>query len=223
MKNESEIHFVKVPLSQLKKLRNDPKFILILQLGRYINQLMYFHKVYLANDDGVTPVGVRHTHNSFFFMCAILYEALKIIGPLGSEFRSYRTFRNGFAKLSKNADMNDLKTKVLNKMRNEFIFHVDPKPFEEALQTYDLRLIDFVTTTTGKQGDNYFNLSDELVLNYIIGDHGSAKAEREYYAKVVKKVGDVMAEFIRCANSLIYEYIDRKLWKPETRPLTKNN
>lgn len=216
--NDKDFVRVKVPISQIKKLRDDPKFILILKLGRYINQINFLTEAYLSlsKDEFETPNGVRYFHNSFFFMCGVLHEALGFYPSLGKEFKTFASYKNGFARLSKSPDKKFLdKNNVLGKMRNKFIFHVDSEPFAEALESYNVRLIKFIWARSHKLVDIYYNLSDELVLNYYIGDHGSAEAESEVQREIMTKVLAVMNEYVSCSNSLISEYVQRKLWKAE--------
>ena len=226
-----EHYVIKIPISQINKLKKDPAFILILQLGRHINQLSFCQQVYLevikkpdSLTDPATPTDLRQVHNSFFFMCAVLYEAFKLIGPLGKEFRNYKSFREGLAKLNKDPKLNFLKEKVFPKMRSKFIYHVDPDPFLEALETYNIRNIEFIKSVSNKQGDIYFNLSDELVLNYIIEATGdgpqNAEEERKHYQEIVGKVAEVMSDYVLRASDLMNDYILRKLWKTELREAT---
>src|SRR6476661_4760106 len=109
---------IKIPVSQIKNLKNDQRFILILRLSRFINQLSFCHQAYLEVGEEKTPQNTRHLHNSFLFSCAVLYEALKFYPKLGKEFLNFKSHKNGFAKLSKHPDFDFVKNNILNRMRN---------------------------------------------------------------------------------------------------------
>jgi hypothetical protein len=68
-----------------------------------------------------------------------------------------------------------------------------------------------------KQGDMYFQLSDDVALNYIIGVHDSPEKERQYYIEILEKILRVSVLFINFTNDLFDEYIQRKYWKIEER------
>jgi hypothetical protein len=211
---------IKIPVSQIKRLQNDEKFILILRLSRFINQLSFCHEAYLGVGKEITPTNTRHLHNSFLFSCAVLYEALKFYPKLGKEFLSFASHKNGFAKLSKHPDFDFVKNQVLNKMRNEFIFHVDEGPFINALKQYGDRSVDFLISKSNQHGDIYYSLADELSINYVIGEHDTDEIASQYYQEMVKKISNIMVEFIHNANKLIQEYVNRKLWKVDEKILT---
>jgi len=209
---------VKIPLSQIKKLKDDPQFILILRLCRYINQLTYIQEAYLKgrNDQDASPTQIRHFHNTFFFICGVLHEALEFARGLGKEFKIFPSFQKGLAKLPKHSDVKFLEeNEHLKKMRNKFVFHVDAEPFEEALRTYNVRLIKFLWAEGPKAGEIYYNLADELALNYYIGDHGSPEEEAKVQQEILTSAMNALTLFVKGGHALIKEYVERKLWKPE--------
>jgi hypothetical protein len=217
MENTPEIYTIKIPISQLKRLRDDPQFILILRLGRYLNQLMFCHQAYLEWKDDLTPAGIRQTHNASFFSCGVLYEAIKIIPELGKEFSNYRAFKGGFKMFNRDKDLNDLKRNVLNKLRNGTIFHVNADPITETLKHFDVRRLDLIASTSTRQGDAHFQLADDIALNYLTGEHSTPEEEIKHYKETLRKIMDVMTHFINYANELTAEYVERKYWKSDIR------
>lgn len=206
---------LKIPLTQMSKLRTDPQFILVMRLCRYLNQLNFCHTVYLDYKDDLTPVGIRQTHNAFFFWCAVLYEAVKIVPELGKEFIKFKSFNNGFGTFSKDTELNELKQKQLNKIRNNITFQVGNNAIEETLKTLDLQRYDLMKNSTSKYGDIHFSLADEIALNFMVGFHDSDEAQETYYRETLTKIMNVTVKFIDYANHLINEYVERKHWKVE--------
>lgn len=218
--NPEHAYRIKIPANQIKKLKADAKFILVLRLSRFINQLSFCHQSTLEVSKTKTPTNLRQWHNSFLFSCGVLYEALKFYPKLGKEFLKYKSHKKGFAKLSKHPDFDFVKNKILNIMRNEFIYHVDEQPFIVALQQYGDRNVDFLLTKSSKQGEIYYNLADELVINYIIGHHNSDEIALQHFKEVTVKIMNIMTEFIKCSDALINEYVDWKHWKVDEKLIT---
>ena len=214
------VYRIKIPVSQIKNLKNDQRFILILRLSRFINQLSFCHQAYLEVGNGKKPTDFRHLHNSFLFSCAILYEALKFYPKLGKEFLNFNSHKDGFAKLSKHPDFDFVKNKIVNTMRNEFIYHVDEGPFINALKQYGERSVDFLLSKSDQHGDIYYALADELALNYIIGEHDTDEIAAQYYQEMSQKIMNIMVEFIHNANKLIMEYVNRKHWKVDEKNIS---
>lgn len=210
---------LKIPVSQLQKLKNDEKFIMMLQLGRYLNQLSFCYHAYLQVGNDKSPAGIRQSHNSILFICGIMHEVLKFIPSLGKEFKSYKSYQNGLAVLMKNKEYIHLKEKVLNRMRNGIVFHVFPDPIIETLEDMKVRRLDFLTSTSAKWGDSFFELSDNIALNYLIGEHQDLEDGLEKYTNLLVSILNLTDDFIQQSNSLVYEYVRRNFWKAEDRTI----
>jgi hypothetical protein len=217
MDEKLPIQFIKIPISKLPSLRNDGKFLLIMRLCRYLNQLAFCHQAYLDYSEDSSPLGICQSYNAFMFSCGVLYEAFRVIPKLGKEFSTYKSFEVGFKVFWKDKDTVSIKDTVLNKMRNGVVFHVDMAPIIEAMQTLNLRKLHLITSTTGKIGDSHYQLADDIALNYIIGDRGTPEAEPEYLKETFKKIMDIAVKYITNANKLIGEYVERNHWKVETK------
>ncbi|HQU85725.1 MAG TPA: hypothetical protein PKY59_21495 [Pyrinomonadaceae bacterium] len=217
MEGLTGIYAMKVPLSQLDKLRTDAKFILILRLGRYLNQLSFCLQANRDYWDDNSPIGIRQQHNSLFFLYGVIYEAVKFRDELGKEFGTYKSFKNGLALLMKNKDFQSLREIELNYLRNKVVYHVDSMPYEETLKTLNLRKLDFFTTKGNEFIDVHFQLSDDIALNFMIGDHGTLKDEEAKFKEILEKIVRLSKEFVKHSHNLITEYIERKRWKVETR------
>lgn len=118
---------------------------------------------------------------------------------------------------SRDKDLNFLKQNVLNNMRNEFIYHVSEEPFIKVLELLNLPRLDLVASISSKYEDMYFQLSDDIVLNYITGRHSTEEKELEYLSEILKKIMHVTVHFIKFSRELTDEYIQWKHWKVEPR------
>ncbi|MBS3915573.1 MAG: hypothetical protein KG003_13850 [Bacteroidetes bacterium] len=182
MNKHSEITFIKIPQNQIKKLKDDPKFIIIIRLGRFINQLMFCVEAYLNFTDDFSPKGLRQTQNALYFLSGVLYEAFRIIPEIGRIFPISFKKKEPFVRFFKDPYHQYLKDHVLNKWRNGISFHVDSDPISKTLQTLNLPKYTFVSSTSDQWGDLHYALADDIALNFIIGDrHASSEDEIEYY------------------------------------------
>lgn len=217
MNTHPTIHTLKIPISQLPKLSNDQKFILVMRLARFYNQLSFCHTAFIQTPANDEPISLRQRFNSSMFASSVLYEAIKIVSDLGKEFKTYPSFKKGFGTFLRDKEVIYLREKVLNKVRNGIVYHIDKGPIEETLETLDIRQLELFTITENEDVGLYFNLADDIALNYLIGKHSSPEKEREYFVEVIDKISSVTQKFIKYTVELIREYIQRKYWKLQTK------
>lgn len=210
-----EIYFVRIPNSEIDSLKNNEKFLMLLRLCRYQNQLLFCQQTLLDYAEDSTQIGVRQRHNALFFSFGVLYEAMRIVPDLGKEFRHFPSFQKGFANFFKLPDVVYLRSKVLNRMRNGMVFHVDTDAIKKELHDdYSLPTHEFVAFTPGGTFDSLcYPMADEITLNIFIGTASNPEPTGlDTFYDLVGKVGVVTHHFLHCADDLIQEYVRRKQW-----------
>ncbi|MFQ5485824.1 MAG: hypothetical protein ACE5DO_10910, partial [Desulfobacterales bacterium] len=69
-----------------------------------------------------------------------------LVEKLGKYYRNLDSFKNGFGKLLRDAQVQSLRKSILKRARNKFVFHFDKDVAEKALQNIDVPVINFAST-----------------------------------------------------------------------------
>ena len=210
-----EVHVVRIPKEEIQLLKKSPKFLLLLRLCRYQNQLFFCYQSFLDYGLDTSPIGIRQRFNAMWFSCGVLYEAIKIVPNLGKEFRHFPSYQNGFASFLKDPTVTMLRTKILNKMRNSLVFHVDEDAMQEVSTGLNLSSYEFLAVCGGDRSRQFYSLADELVINAFVESNHTEATELDSFYALMEKLMMVMTHFSHCADHLIQEYIERKGWKFE--------
>lgn len=121
-----------LPRKDFERLRKQPRFVRIFQLGRIVNTLRYILVAGVAASSEDDSSARRQRIASFLYVAGVLYEAFRVADVLGKDFKTSGAFRDGFARLLKKPDVVDLRQGILNDLRNKAVFHTD----NEAVQIW---------------------------------------------------------------------------------------
>jgi hypothetical protein len=179
-----------------------------------LNQLQFCHQAYLDYSQESTPIAYRQSQNALLFANGVLFEALLFSKNLGQYFRNYKSFQKGFATFSPDRDSTQ---PIVGEYRNRLSFHVDTEPIVESLKTLKVPKLYFLTASGSQRKEIYFQLADEIAINFVIGEHPSKEEEFEHYKKLLQNVMETTAKFVNYGYDLIWEYIERKRWVAEPR------
>jgi len=189
------------------------KFILILRLCRYRNQILYCHKGFLDYALVTTPIGIRQRFNSIYFLCAVLNEAERVIPELGKEFRHFRSYQNGFASFLRNSKLTSLRKKLFTPLRNQLVSHVDNVAIANSLSTFDVDTYEFLSVSHGIDVNSlFFDLADDVVLNAFVESDSDHSSKKWPFEELFADVLAYSSHYSRCADDLIKEYLSRKGW-----------
>lgn len=208
---------VYISKEEFERLRTDPRFVSLLPLARIVNGLKFCFQVLIEHGHSETPAGTRQHINAFLFACGVLYEGLKIANTLGKQHNERAAFRNGFGKLLKSKDTRQLKDTVLNSVRNKLVFHFDEDVAPSVLENLDLERYAFATADGDQSGAVYYNLADEIAINFIIGEPGSKDEEDRIFRETLRIISKVITEFVSSADSLIADALKDLNWKGRER------
>lgn len=201
---------VSIPKDQFDKIRSDSRLPEILRLGRVINSLIHSVEP-LLNSAGDAPAKMRQNLNSFLFTCGVLHEALSFAGKLEKHFRDVDAFRNGFGKLLKDRETKKLRDGLLKSFRNKVVFHYDDFA-TNILKNIDWPEYVFVSGTDGKWMGAYYNLSDELAINFILEKHYAAQDLETAFRSAVADIGDLINKYVESADLLTTEILQEMNW-----------
>lgn len=207
---------ITIPPKEFEKLRANERFILLLRLARYVNQLGFCLASYPGSINDPSPSESRQIFNSMLFSAGVLYEALRIIPSLHRPFKHFPSYKQGFEKLWSDKNTHYLKEKILPKMRNSIIFHVDQEPIEEQLKKVKFSTYVFVARDESGSTPDHFQLADDIALNHILRDATDDAHGEVLFKDIVNRIYKGIVDYDRSAFTLIAEYAERKQWTFET-------
>ena len=188
---------------QIGKLRTEPKFAGILTLARAVNALMFCNHALLEGAKGNRPADSRQHINALLFSAGILYEALDVAESTAKELGHLSSYKEGLKKLLEDPKTIKLRSKALLRLRNQIVFHFDPKVAAKTLQNLNLTSYQFVAGSGSSRGTSYYQLADEVAINYLIDIINQQGDEIETFKELLIEVSDLMTGFINAADDLI--------------------
>ncbi len=203
------------PEEVFQQLKSDKRFLGLLTLARVVNALRFCMARTINSRDNGTPVKKRQTINGFLFANSVLYEGFLAVERLGQHLKDCKAFTTGFTPLFRHPDVQSLREDYLKRARNKFVFHFDKEVPEEIMDRFDLPAYKFATGIGPTSGEVYFNLADEVVINFLLppeyGETDDALGKR-HEAKI-QEVTEVMVQFTTAAENLISEILPSMGWK----------
>ena len=101
---------------------------------------------------------------------------------------------------------------MLKRARNKFVFHFDKDIANEALNNFDVPVINFASGIGNATGEMYFGLADELSINYLLQPKKNESNESlmERYIQIVKDTTAIMGEFAKSAEIFMADVLKEK-------------
>ncbi len=211
MTDESDHLEIHTSKKKFDKLRSDRKFAKLLNLARSVNAIYFCFNAFLDYSGNETPAGQRQPINGFLFSTGALHEAFTVADSLQKHFGDRDSYRNGFGKFLDDPKTKELRRTTLKRMRNKFVFHYDEDVARKTIKTLDLKSYIFATGIGGKRRGTYYNLADEVVINYLLNDVTSKEQDR-VFREVLKSIAETLRTFIECADSLIGDVLSEDVW-----------
>jgi hypothetical protein len=208
---------VYISKEDFEQLRSDAHFLALLPLARVVNALKFCFQTMIEHGNNDSPSGLRQHMNAFLFGCGVLYEGLKIANTLGKHFGDREAFCEGFGKLLKSKETKKLNDTVLNPMRNKLVFHFDEDVAPSVLKNLDLERYAFATADGAKSGEVYYNLADDIAINFIIGEPGSREEEERILREAFQSISIVITGYVNSADTLIGDVLKDMNWKGRER------
>ncbi|HEV7397601.1 MAG TPA: hypothetical protein VGN86_13915 [Pyrinomonadaceae bacterium] len=211
MTNDSDFRKIYTSKENFDRLRFDQKFARLLNLARTVNAVYFCFKSLLDHSGDETPAGQRQHINAFLFATGVLHEGFTVAERLEKHFGDRDSYRNGFGKLLADPNTQELRKAILKRMRDKFVFHYDKDVAEQTLKKIDLKEYVFATGTGGKRKGTYYNLADEIVINYMLNDVPLDEQDAVFRA-TLKSIGESLSAFIDCADALMGEVLSEDTW-----------
>jgi hypothetical protein len=116
---------VEIDPAKFEELKQRESFWQLVALSRAVNALRFVHTALLRHDQQEDSLDARRTQfNSFFFNCALLFEALLLVERLSKHFRGLPNFEP-LRNLLQDRSVVELRKSSLGPLRNRLAFHFD--------------------------------------------------------------------------------------------------
>lgn len=211
MKKKSDYREIYASKENFDKLRSDKKFANLLNLARAVNAVYFCFNSLLDYSGDETPAGQRQHINGFLFAAGVLHEGFLVAERLEKHFGNRDSYRNGFGKLLADRKIQGLRKHTLKRMRNKLVFHYDEDVSKEMLKSLDLKRYVFATGTGGKRKGTYYNLADEIVINYLLKEV-PVNEHDAVFRYALRVIGEALHAFVDCADALIADAISKDTW-----------
>lgn len=200
MLSEDTLWFIAPSTEGYTKAQKDERFPYIVALGRAVNALNFVRSLArLRSNDDDSPAAKRDRMSSYLFGSAIMYEVLKLIEALNKPFANCSVFQNGLHLLLKDKDAQTFRQQHFNPVRNQAVFHFDPKRFGEAIQAH-AGPEKFCWGQGQTKGNVNFSYSDIIAAEILMG---SDLHDLEQFSLLVAKTDALTGRFVDEAENLI--------------------
>ena len=199
----------------------DERLHMLLTLGRIVNAMRFTQQAVEDIRDPDKPASTRQRINSLLFLGAILCEGMGLARhQLGKHFRHLPSFKNGFQELGRDQQVEALlrsNTGKLWKMRNEVVFHYDREAISYGVGSFPeegREGLAFVSGYRDRVGDIHYDLSDNVVIRYVIGaiKEDDESSVRSKLKRLIDEVLSLSHRFGRAADELIMEGLKELRW-----------
>jgi len=214
-KMPTERWVIEIDKAQFEKLKQDERFWQLVALARAVNAHRFVHAALLRHqEEGDSLDWQRTQFNSFFFNCALLFEALRLIERLNKHYRDVPEFAP-LRDILKNRSATELRKSNLAPLRNHLAFH-----FDEAEIGVQLAKSDMATRFAAGEGtdnlDVYYELADACTLGAFSGLRLDTPGVLEPEGTLGMQIGfatDVAVQFMNAAESFIAKIVKADGWE----------
>jgi len=203
---------IEIDKDRFDKLKTEERFWQLVALSRAVNALRFVHVALLGHateDDSFSAQRARN--NSFFFNCALLYEALLLVERLRKHYHEVPEFE-GLHQLLRDRAATELRNSSLATLRNRLTFHFDESEIGERLGSTD-----HAPHFASGDGNNNLNVYNELADACTLGAFlGSRLDEPDALAKLrarIQEATDLAVRFMDAAEDFIVAVLIAEGWE----------
>ena len=198
--------------ARFDKLKTQESFWQLVALARAINALRFVHVALMGHETGEETLKATRTRfNSFFFNCALLYEALLLVERLGKYYRDYSGFEKLHAIL-KDPIARDLRESSLASIRNHLAFHFDESEIGAQMAKTDMPPR-FVSGEGDTNIDVYYHLADLCAVGAFAGFSLDETNAIDHLGERIAGATDLAIRFTNAAEEFIVEVLSTEGWE----------
>jgi hypothetical protein len=206
---------IRIDKETFDKLKNEESFWQIVALSRAVNSLRFVQTVLEPYQGDDSPAASLVKYNSFFFICALLYEASNIVQHFGKHHRDLKAYR-WMMEIINTPEAVDLRKTNLGEIRNKLVFHFDYDEIGNQLAKLEL---DDPVFVIGKGANHehkhvYLELADRCVRNAFAGFAVSeTDKDIQRMNDLMKQARDLAQEFMFRADDFIVTVLYSSGWE----------
>lgn len=204
---------VEIDKAHFDELKTKEPFWQLVALSRAVNALRFVHTSLLGHcEEDDSPWAKRTRFNSFFFNCALLYEALLLVERLSKHYQDVSEFAE-LRQILRDRAATELRHSSLAAVRNRLTFHFDESEVGAQLaQTTDM-MRTFASGQGNTNADVYYELADSCTLGAFLGssldESGAVNKLRERGTEVT----DLAIRFMDSAEKFIVAVLKADGWE----------
>jgi hypothetical protein len=203
---------IEIDKARFNKLKSNERFWQLVALSKAVNALRFVQSALLAHPEESDSLQAKRTKfNSFFFTCALLYEALLLVERMCKHFREVPAFAPLQAIL-KDRTATELRTANLNPLRNQLTFHFLENEVGAQLINNDVQPR-FVTGEGETNAETYYELPDVCALGAFSGLQLNQPGAVEAFGELAKNVTDLAVRFNDAAETFIANVLMADGWE----------
>jgi hypothetical protein len=200
--------------------RNDVKFQRLIMLAHVANSLRFAAEAAFHESARDGSAAARQRVGSYLYLSALLDEGLSFAQRLGEHFRdcdSHSLFRD----MLRDPRVKEMRAGVLDRLRNQAVFHNDERVVSSVLPDIRLDKYEFATGATPRIMDVYYGLAAAVVLRFATGQLRDGQNFLGQLEEILTDTVDLAKRFGDAADSLIGEVLNQYGWTIEDIPPTK--
>ncbi len=205
---------IRLDKSAFDKLKTEESFWCVVALSRVVNALRFVHAPLEYYEDD-SPGALRVRYNSFFFNCALFYEASLFVQKLHKHHGLLPEFQ-AMASVMNTRGARQLLESNLSGLRNKLVFHFDIGEIGEQLKKLELEEPIFVSGLGPTNGQTYYELADLCALSTFAGPAFAIKDEALHVQAVkdlLRITTDFTLEFLAKAELFIFAVLKSGGWE----------
>lgn len=190
--------------AEFNKIRSDRRLPPLLALGRVSNALSLSHHSFALPLKWQTPRARKVRISGLLYAGAVLFEGLRVAESLASHFRDLPQYRDGFAPILADREVQRLRSDYLKPLRDRFTFHFDQDVPASVLPKMDARdPVQFLSAKEENAGGTYFDLADVLAIRYLIGEVSDDAEMRERMETFMRGTTSLFKRFTIASQTLL--------------------
>lgn len=185
-------------------LRNAPQFVEIMRLARVVNSLGLAYRPMFTDLADNSPRTLGDRFAAFTYSAALLQEGLHTAQGLGEHFRHLEQYRDGFQKILADRSVQELRSKLLDPIRDRLVFHFDREALATGLDRFpDEEHLIATLSNPPQQGEIYFDAADDALLGFLFGDADTKEDYNQRLSDFMEETVALFKRFMRASHSLI--------------------
>ncbi len=197
-------------------IRDDPDFILAIQLSRIVNSLRSNLRSYMNVSNNNKLIGTKDRLDLLLVHGSMLYEAINVFSSHGKRFRELKLWNEKTEEFNllnrERGNDKSFTNVVLSKIRNKLFFHFDHQVISETISNLEFpNGITFIIASSTKVGDSLYTLADDLILTYIINLQDIEDSNEKKYSNVEDQIIGLSQRLGELFDNIIKELLSGKM------------